>query len=411
MPSTLSQLCVAGTFLVGALLYNLASVSATDWDQWHGPNRDLVSTESGWRTNWKEKPPAVAWRAQVGVGFSSLAVSAGRVYTLGHKRGKETMYCFDAANGREVWKHSYKCKLIDYLHEGGPGATPTVDGDHVYSVSNEGEIYCFDKAKGDVVWRTDLRRAVGAKVPDWGFSSSPLILGDRLIVDAGPLVAIDKTSGDVTWQTKAYVCGYGSPVALKVGNTEHVAVLNNTALILARANDGRVMDEYKWKTSYNTSASSPRVAENTLFISTGYDQGCALLKVTPKAKLRQVYRNKRMRNHMNSSVYYEDHFYGFDGNSSSDRTVTLKCMDRQSGKVRWTQRGLGCGSLMIAAGKLVILSSQGELVIANATPKKYEEIARTRALKGRCWTVPVLSNGRIYCRNTPGEVVCLDVRE
>ena len=385
-------------------------LAALDWDQFHGPNRNLVSTESGWRTDWSSSGPKVLWKKEVGIGFSSVAVSAGRAYTIGHRGGNETVFSIDVESGDEVWKHTYKCALVDYLHEGGSASTPTVDGEHLYTLSREGRLFCFKKATGEIVWDRELQQMLSVPLPDWGFCSSPLVRGNQLLLDTGATVAIDKTRGDLVWSTQNYHSGYGSPIFFKHSGREYVSVLNNDAAILIDPNAGKVLAEYTWRTSYATNGTTPIAHDGTLFISTGYDKGCALLEIR-NGTLRELYSNKDMRNQLNNCVLFRGYLYGFDRNSSPRRLVNLKCMEYRSGRVRWKKTGFGSGGIMIADGKLIILGDQGTLAIAEATPKRFKLLSKKKVLSGRCWTVPVLSNGRIYCRDSKGSMVCLDVRK
>jgi outer membrane protein assembly factor BamB len=355
--------------------------------------------------------PRIAWRAKVGTGFASFAVARGRVYTLGSSGGKDTVFCFDAATGKELWKHSYECALVDNLHEGGPAATPTVDGDFVYTLSKQGHLFRLAATTGAVEWKVELQGLLRVKMPEWGFSGSPLIVGELLILDAGPLVAFDKVTGFVRWRsTKSYKAGYGTAVPFSLGERKLLASLNNEGLLVVELETGKDHAFHEWKTPYDTSAATPIIDGDRIYISTGYGAGCALLRVTA-TRLEEIYRNKNMRNHMNVCVLEGTHLYGFDRNADEGRRLALVCQRFDDGEVAWRQTGLGCGSLMVADGKLIILSDRGELVIAEANAKEYREISRRKVLEGRCWTVPVLADGHIYCRNAAGDVVCVDVRE
>ncbi|MEX0712347.1 MAG: PQQ-binding-like beta-propeller repeat protein [Pirellulales bacterium] len=379
-----------------------------EWPNWRGPTHDGISGETGWTSDWPEEGPAQLWTAQVGTGFSSMAVSQGRLYTMGHRGGNDSVFCFDAATGETLWEHSYACELVDNLHEGGPAATPTVDEGRVYTLSKEGHLFALDSLTGAVIWQQELQRLLGVEQCEWGFSCSPLVLGERLIVEAGRTAALDKSSGELIWQTDAYRAGYGSPVAFDHEGQTLIAVLNNDCLLVVRADDGAEVAQHPWETDYATTATTPIVSGDTIFISSGYNRGCALVKLSG-GELEVVYAHREMSNHMNNCVLWRGHLYGFDGNSNNRRLVNLVCMDHASGEIRWNQDGLGCGSLMAADGKLLLLGDQGELAIARAAPDGYEELSRARVLGGRTWTVPVLSGGRIYCRNAAGDLVCLDV--
>ena len=401
--------------LPAVLLLLIAAAGAQtpgDWPNWRGPHYDGISRESDWSDDWNDRPPQRVWQARVGTGFSSVSVSAGRLYTMGNSAGGEDgrrtdfVYCFNAATGELIWQHQYRCVLVDNLHAGGPGATPTVDGPRLYTIGREGQLHCLQTSDGKVIWSKDLVAELGVDMPDWGFTCSPLVLGDKLIVEAGRTAAYDKATGKRLWQTAAYRPGYGAPVAFQHNGRSLLAVLNNDALLIVAADDGAEIAKYPWKTSYVTTSTTPIVQGDEIFISSGYNQGCALLRLADD-ELQFVYENRTMRNHFNNSVLLDGKLYGMDGNSHSSRNVRLICMDWKTGKLHWSRRGFGCGSLVAADGKLIVLADDGRLHVAGAKPQDYDELGSVKALGGLCWTVPVLAHGRIYCRNAAGDVVCL----
>ena len=173
--------------------------------------------------------------------------------------------------------------------------------------------------------------------------------------------------------------------------------------------DGSEVSKTKWETSFNTNSATPLVDQDTLFISTGYKRGCGLFRLEGD-RLNQVYENKNMRNHMAYCVLDKGFLYGIDGNTTDGRRCALKCIDHKTGEVQWSEIGFGCGTVTIAGDKLIILSDQGELVIAAADHEKYRFHTKAKVLDGKCWTVPVLSGGKIYCRNAAGDLVCIDVK-
>ena len=398
--------------VVALVLPSLQYAAAEDSPQWLGPNRDGVSKETDWRDDWKENPARIAWKASVGTGFSSFAVVGERVFTMGYKGGKDSVYCFEAASGKVIWKHEYASKLVDNLHEGGPAATPTVVGDWVYTLGKEGHLFCLAKTDGRVRWKVELQALLGVKMPEWGFSSSPLIHDGRVIVDAGPLTALDAATGKLVWKTENYLCGYGSPVLLTAPKrgTPLIAQLNNNGLLLADAKNGKRTGFFEWKTSYKTNSTTPVISGDKVFISTGYNRGCALLQVSPSGTLTKVYESKTVRNHMDTCVLIDGHLYGIDGNShNARRLLRFVCLDLATGKERWRESGHGCGTVVAAGDRLIVLGDEGTLAVVRANPERYEEISRQKVLDGRCWTPPVLANGRIYCRNAAGDVVCVDL--
>lgn len=381
---------------------------ATDWPRYLGPQGTGVSHETGWKTEWPAEGPTKLWTAKIGTGFSSIAIAGELAFTMGHSDGNDTVFAFDAATGKEIWKHSYPCKLVDNLHEGGPAATPTVENHRVYTISKEGHVFALDAAKGDVIWKVELQPLLGVEMPAWGYSGSATIVGDMVIFDAGRVVALNKNTGEVVWKTDAFKAGYGSATKFEHQGETLLAVLNNECLLVLKAADGTEFARQPWTTSFDTSACTPFVLGDTIFISTGYGKGAGLFRLVD-GKLELVYENKEMRNHMNNSILHDGHLYGIDGQSNQSRTCRIVCMDYQTGEVRWKEAGLGCGSLIIVDGKLVCLSDKGELVVAPASPEAFKPIAKAEVLTGRCWTTPALSHGRIYCRNAEGDLVCLDV--
>lgn len=387
-----------------------ALVRTPDWPRWRGANNDGVAQDTSWSHAWPLGKPKQLWTANVGTGFGSIAVADGAAYVMGHTDGQDAVYAFDAVTGKERWKHSYKCQLIDNLHEGGPACTPTVDGERVYTVSKEGHFFCLTTAGGKVVWEANLATDLDAKVPTWGFACSPLVLGDKVIVEAGRTAAYDKLSGKLLWKSDKFYPGYGSPTTFSRGSETLVTTLNNEQLLVLNAADGREIARHPWKTAYNTTAATPIAVAETIFISTGYNQGCALFKLAGD-KLERVYEGKQMRNHFNSAVLWEGTLYGIDGQSDNPRACHLVAMDYKTGDVKWKQRGFGCGSLLIAAGKLVILSDKGELTIAKASPKEYQQLAQAPILEGKCWTTPALAQAHLYARNATGKLVALSLKE
>ncbi len=378
------------------------SARAADWPNWRGVNYDGVSNETGWSTTWPSGGPKILWKASIGPGFASMAVSKGRVYAMGNINDNDVLYCFNAATGEQIWKKSYPCPLFKKNHEGGPSATPTVDGEKIYTFSKNGDAVCFNSADGEIIWHRRLVAELGVKHPTWYFASSPFVTDNMVILNAGSAgVALNKTDGKVIWQSGKGPAGYATAVPFTMGGKKCVAMFVEKDLVALEAATGSQLWKFPWKTSYEVNAADPIISGDTVFISSGYNRGCALLRMTPDS-VGQIWQNRNMRNHFNSTVLWNGHFYGVDDNQ-------LACLDYRTGDKKWSHRGLGKGSLMIADGKLIILSERGKLVIARAWPDGFEELASAQILSGRCWTVPVLANGRIYARNANGQLVCVDV--
>ena len=386
---------------------------AEDWPGWLGPEGTGVSQESDWKNNIEEQ----AWKAKVGVGFSTVSVTDGRVYTMGHdgrkSGGKETVYCLEAKTGKTVWSHSYPAPLIDYLHEGGPCSTPTVDGSTVYALSKHGILHAYGAKDGKILWKKEMMKEAGmGRPPEWGFAASPYLLGDLLLIEAGATYALDKKTGETKWKSQAYRAAYGSPTSLKVGNSNLVAILKTDGLVILDAVNGKTLAFEKWETSYRTNSTTPVVRGDKIFISTGYKRGCALFQFK-SGRLTKIYENRNLSTHMNNAIPVDDFLYGFDGNVHMAGPKDFVCIRFSTGELQWRSMdaGLKVGSLIVAGDRIIALGQRGELAIAPVDPKKFSPLAREQVIGGRCWTPPVLANGLLYLRNSRGDLVCLDLRK
>lgn len=385
-----------------------STAAAADWPNWRGPNYNGVSSETGFLTSWPKEGPKVLWKASIGTGFSSMAISKGRVYAMGNIKNSDILYCFDANNGTEIWKQSYPCPLLDKNHEGGPSATPMVDGDAVYVFSKNGDCLRFEAATGKIVWQKNITKELELKQPTWYFASSPFIIDNLIILNAGSMgTALNKTDGSLVWENGRGVSGYTTAVPFTTGGQKCVVLVGAREIFGLIVANGKIIWKTSWKTSYDINAADPIILDDTMFVSSGYSTGCALFKIGPEG-LTEIWQNKNIRNHFNSSVLWDGFIYGFDGQAGGGGQ--LVCLDYKTGLTKWARKGFGTGSLMLADGKLIILSEDGKLVIAEASPQEYKELASAKILTGKCWTVPVLANGRIYARNANGQLVCIDVK-
>ena len=378
-------------------------LSAADWPVWRGPDQNGISSEK--LAGTEVKP---LWKAQIGIGFASFTVADGRIFTSGHADGQDTVFCFDAATGKDVWKHSYKAELGDKYYEGGTSACPVIEGNKAWHVSRWGDLMCFEAATGKVLWQKNFLEETGAEVPEWGFSGSVLIHGANLILNIGQNgAAFEKATGKLVWKSEADTAGYSTPHMIKVNGKQQVVLSTRRAYKGVDPSNGSVLWEHTWNTSYGVNAADPILSGTKLFISSGYNKGCAVLDLA-SAEPSEVWRSRVMKNQFNSCVLIDGHLYGSDGDY--DKPNTFKCIDFATGTEKWSAADVGFCSLMAADGKLIVLSAKGELIIAKADPAKFEPISRTSILTGRCWAVPVLANGRIYARNAAGDMVCVGVK-
>ena len=377
------------------------------WPVWIGPRGDGISLETAWSSAGKQGD---VWRAQVGLGYSSVTLADGKLYTKGFDQEGEldVVWCLDAKTGEELWAHAYPAQILAKYHGGGTLSTPTVDGDDVFVLNREGRLHRLDAATGEVRWEKALADEHELEAPTWGFAASPLVAGDVLLVNVGPILAYGKEKGELLWKTKDYGHAYGTPLLCTLRGKPSLAFVNGQGLALIELDGGKEIATHPWTTKYDVNAATPIVIGGDgadgarIFISSGYNHGCALLRLTG-AGLEVEWESKEMRNQMSGSVLVDGHLYGFD-------EEVLKCIGLD-GKPKWEMRDIRAGALMAAGDRLIVVGHEGELIVAKASPASFEELSRHDVLEGGvCWTRPVLLEGLIYLRNSLGELVCRDHR-
>jgi len=389
---------------------------AEDWPQWRGPKRNGISGEH-LNTHWPAGGPKILWNASVGTGFAGISISKGYAFTLGNATNQDSVWCFDARTGSLVWKQSYAAQLSPQWYEGGPGATPTIDGNRVYTISKWGDVFCFDATSGSIIWRRDLRQD-GIKPNRWGFAGSPLIWHDLLILNAGGAgTALDRNSGRIIWSNGTNATGYASPAMFRAGGTEVVLIFAAQHLIALDPQTGTERWRYPWKTDWDTNNSDPIVCDDSIFLSS-FSRGCALLSLK-KGNPEALYDTKTVCNNLSPGVLLGEYYYVFSGEAKKD--TELRCVHLPSGELKWSRKEPEFGSIISADGALIVLTDKGELLLfgkdgsdtnsqlsTDLIPKA-EPIARAIVLTGTCWTPPSLANALLYVRNAKGEVRCLDM--
>ncbi len=341
------------------------------------------------------------------------------VYTMFSEGEDEFVVCLDASNGKEIWR--FRSDSTYYESEGGngPRATPTIDGEFLFTVSAQGKFYALNSVNGEKVWSYDLIRDFSSYMPRWGFSSSSLVEDNMLLVEVGGnngkfIVAFDKTNGDVLWSSLTDKLGYASPIAVTIGGVRQLIVFAGLRLLSVSTDNGELFWSYPWRTGrFDVHAATPIfIAPDRIFISSAYGKGAAVVKVkvmdSPesssgiKMEVEEIWRSERMQNRLATSVLHGNHLYGFH------KTI-LKCIDANTGTEKWKARGFGEGTLILAEDHLIILGDRGKLGLVEATPAAFNEVASAEVLSGLCWTAPALANGRLYARNEK-EMVCLDMK-
>jgi outer membrane protein assembly factor BamB len=408
VPVTLALLAALVALVALIALAPRAGAAPADWPQVRGPDRDGISDEKGLVTDWPADGPEALWRRPLGEGYSGIVVADGRLYTMFADASDELVVAMDAATGRELWRH----RLDSKYHDGqgnGPRSTPTVDDGVVYALGAKGRLAALDAASGKQLWAQDLKESFGARPPQWGVSTSPLVEGDLLLVDVGgkpgaALVALRKGSGVAVWTAENDRAGYSAPIAVTIGGVRQIVFFTGSRLVGVNPSDGTVLWAEGWKTSYDVNAATPIfIPPDKIFIASGYDTGAGLFRVTvdgKRARIEELWTSRGMKNQFSSSIFLDGTIYGFDNS-------ILKALDASTGSELWKARGFGHGSLTYADGHLIVLGDRGKLALVAATPEAYREVATAQVLDGKCWTVPTLADGRLFVRNER-EIVALD---
>ena len=397
--------------LFGLVLSGASAQTPADWFQWRGPNRDGHSAETGLLQQWPQNGPPRLWQgAGAGEGYSSFSSSSGRLYTQGARGGTEYVMAFDAASGKKLWETANGARFRNEQGDG-PRGTPTLEGDRVYAFGGSGELSALDAASGKKAWSVNVVSTFGGNVPYWGYSESPLIVGDRIVLNAGgrkaSIVAIDKASGKALWQNHNDEAGYSSPVLLRTGSLQQVVFFTGQRALAVDPRDGRLLWSYNRASNGTANIATPVIRGTRVFFSSAYGTGGGMVQVKAAGAIsaaEEMYFTREMRNHHSSSVLVGDTLYGF-----SDSILTALNFD--SGQLAWRNRSVGKGSLIYADQRLYLYSENGVVGLAEANPAAYLERGRfSIAAQGApTWSHPIITNGRLILRDQD-KIYAFDVR-
>jgi outer membrane protein assembly factor BamB len=386
-----------------------------DWPAFRGPGRDSRYTGPRLATDWGQHPPSEVWRHRIGPGWSSFAVVAGRLFTQEQRGDEEAVVCYDAASGREVWTHRDATRFTEMLAGPGPRATPTFHEGKLYTLGANGHLNCLDPATGALVWTRDLAKDSGAKVPTWGFSSSPLVVGDMVLVFAGgpdgkSVLAYHAASGEPAWSAGDGQSSYSSPHLARLGGVEQVLMVTDAGLTSLAPASGSVLWKHDWDAKGMARIAQPAlVGESDVLIGTGMILGTRRISVHRDgdswAADKAIWTKTVIKPYFNDLVVHEGHLYGFDDNF-------FTCVRLEDGKRCWRARGYGNGQVLLLAdqGVLLVLSEEGEVALVATNPELHQELGRFKAIEGKTWNHPVIAHGKLYVRNGE-EVACFQLTE
>jgi outer membrane protein assembly factor BamB len=385
-----------------------------DWPQWHGPRRDNLSRETGLLKQWPSAGPKLLWTSRgLGSGYGSMALKGNRIYVQGTKGGQSTVFALDRATGKPVWNAPLG-RALDQDRGGGPRGTPTVDGDVLYVLTENGDLACLNAADARVTWKRNILADFKGSNPNWLISESPLVDGNRLIVTPGGrgagMVALEKTSGKEIWRCAELndEAGYASCVIANVHSVPTIMNFTHDAGVGVRATDGKLMWRYDKAANDVANCTTPLYHEGKVLYTSAYGTGCGLLALVPsnagEIKAQEMYFNREMQNHHGGVILHNGHVYG-----SSNAILT--CMEWMTGASKWKDRGVGKGSLTFAEGMLYLFGENNTVGLAEATPAGYSEKGRfTVEDQGKpSWAHPVVAGGKLYIRNQD-YLNCYDIK-
>jgi outer membrane protein assembly factor BamB len=370
-----------------------------EWPGFRGPARDGVVRGLSIETDWARTPPVELWRRPVGPAWSSVAVQGDRVYTQEQRGGDEVAACYELATGEPVWMHKDSTRFWESNAGAGPRATPTVEGARVYTMGATGVINALDARDGSVKWSRNAAADTGAKVPDWGFSGSPLVVGDAAIIAAsGMLAAYDAASGALRWSYRTGSGSYGSPHLVSIGGVRQVVLLNGAGAVGVAPTDGKLL----WQSAWEGFASlQPAIAgEGALLFSTsGAAGGFGIRRIevsqgTGGWTVAERWTSTGLKPYFNDFVVHKGHAYGFDGR-------ILSSINLSDGKRNWKGGRYGNGQLVLLADQdlLLVVAEEGEVALVRAAPEEHSEVARFQAIEGKTWNHPAVAGDILLVRN------------
>jgi outer membrane protein assembly factor BamB len=401
-------------------------VSAFDWPQWRGPQRDAVSQEKGLLPEWPTEGPSLVWNSKesnggksIGTGYSSVAISGGQIYTLGDRDGKCSVYCLDEKTGKHLWSTPLAQSGGD-----GPRSTPTVEGDRLYALTRHGVLACLSTKNGKILWKVDYKGDFnGRMMSGWDYSESVLLDGEKLLCtpggDKAAVAALNKYTGEPIWQSEIRNCGgagYASIVTADVGGIRQYITLFGRCIAGVRASDGKFLWRYDRVANGTANIPTPIVRGNLVFCSTAYGQGSALLKLVPTENggvaAEELYflPGRTLQNHHGGIIRVGDYIYGGHGHNDGQPF----CVHMTSGKFAWgpERNGHGTGAVVYADGKLYFRYEDGTMMLVEATPEGFHPISSfqlPRNVGVHNWPHPVIANGRLYIRGND-MLLCYDVK-
>lgn len=407
-----------------------SNLLAADWPAYNGANSDRTSTEKI-SFKWPPAGPAQIWKTPTPNGFSSFAVAEGKAFTLVLRTIggtlQEVCLALDANTGKELWASVTGPGKYDSGGDSGapdnkggdgPRSTPTISDGKVYVFTPAMVLHCFDAQTGKTLWKKDVQKEHQGRNIGWKSAMSPVIDGDLVFIGGGgagqSLLALNKSTGEVVWKAHDEKITHATPVAATILGTRQIIFFLQSGLLSVDPKTGAALWCFPFKYNVST-ASSPVVAGDIVYCSAGYGVGggaCKISKTGDQFTAKELWKiegDRLVANHWSTPVYKDGFLYGAFS-FKQWATGPLKCVEVATGQVKWTKPGFGAGQVVLCNDKVVGLSDDGRLVVFEADPSGYKEVAQAKIVEGKCWSTPTISNGKIFARSTK-EGVCVNVAQ
>lgn len=376
----------------------LVPLSGPEWPGFRGPNRDSVIRNVRINTDWSATPPVELWRRAVGPGWSSFAVQGDIIYTQEQRGDDEVVAAYKLSTGEPVWRHRDPVRFYESNGGAGPRATPTLDRGRVYTSGATAILNALDARTGALLWSHNLAAEAKIDTPMWGFSASPLVIGDIVIAAAsGVLAGYDRVSGERRWLNPSKGGSYSSPHRATIDGVEQVVLLGGPGVMSVSPADGKLLWEHKWDGGaiVQPALTEDGVVANSISMTGGVGTRRLTVKQAPGGwTVEERWTSNGLKPYFNDFVLHKGHAFGFDNS-------ILSCIDLADGKRKWKGGRYGNGQLVLLADQdvLLVLSEEGELALVSATTDGFKELAKVPALNAKTWNHPVLVGDTLLVRN------------
>ncbi|TWU49059.1 outer membrane protein assembly factor BamB family protein [Rubripirellula reticaptiva] len=388
------------------------ALASAEWPSFRGARRDGVQRGTAIDRDWNANPPQEVWRIPIGPAWSSFVVAGDLLITQEQRGDDEMVVCYLTIDGSEVWTHRLSSRFFEPLGGLGPRATPTLSGETVFAMGAEGFLVAVNALDGTLKWKVDVRELANRGIPMWGFSSSPVVSGDNVVIYAGGkddlgVLALDANTGEVRWTAPCGPDSYASVQEIVIGDRPWLSILSNKGMHVYDPADGRETLMYPWNHDGYRALQPQVIAENQVLVPTGMGTGTRLIEIFDKDNeltTNEIWTSRRLKPDFNDCVIHEGYIYGFD-----DSIFT--CIDLSDGEAMWKRGRYGKGQVLLLADSnaLIVQCETGEVVLLDADAKQHHELGRIDGVAGKSWNHPVVVGDRLYVRSSE-EAACYKLK-